>query len=438
MSDSGARAASRGAKRPGVFWIRLIYVLVFAANGTASAYLTLYCRRVGLDNTQIGVLLGVQPVVMLFSGPAWSVLADRLGLRSRLLTVVLALGMLPGLGMMCTSNFAGLLALVIVQALVMGPVTPLLDSIALDSLGNERHRYGTVRAFGSLGYAPIVWATGVFIQTQDIRWIFVLNAVFLTASCIASLRLAQERAKPLPGAIGKGLGTLVRVPGWLMVMSAYFVVMTLQNVTFGFANLYLDQLGASESLMGAAQALSSLGQVLLMAYVLPRALRRWGSAWLLVISLAVYTLRLAIWALCPQATVVALSQLLNAISFGAAAVAAVDFAARHAPAGMEVTSQALATGLVAGSGRAVGSYAGGALYDGIGPRPTFGAFACLGLVAAVGYALLWKGRGPAAQGRTAAVNRPAPQVRDAHVAGQGQAAERAACPESSHDAAAAS
>ena len=388
MPSEHAAARPQDRARTELFWVKLLYLLIFASYGTASAYLTLYFRRIGLNNAEIGILLGLQPVAMLISGPAWSILADRLGMRARLLTIVLALSIVPGLAIMWVTSFAALLALTVLTAAMMGPVTPLLDSIALDNLGEERHRYGTIRAYGSLGYMAVVWAVGALIQVQDIRWIFVLNALLIAASCTASLRLTQQ-PRTLPASVGRGLGTLIRVPGLLAVMSAYFVAMVLQGVTYGFANLYMDQLGAGESLMGLSQAISSGGQVIVMIYILPGALRRWGSQWLLIASLVCYALKVGIWVVVPHPVAVGLSQLLTGVSFGAAAVATVDFAARHAPAGQEVTAQSLVSGLMAGSGRAVGSAVGGALYDGVGPRNAFGLFTALGLVAAVGYGILW-------------------------------------------------
>ncbi len=369
-------------------WIKLLYFLVFASYGTVSAYLTLFFRRVGLTNGQIGILLAVQPMVMLVSGPAWGLLADRFGLRSRLLTIVLVLSVMPSLAMMWATSFAQLLVLTVVAALMAGPITPLMDSVALENLGEHRHQYGIVRAYGSLGYAPVVWGTGLLIEMQDIRWIFVLNAILIVGACLVTTRIKQA-PRALPSGVARGLGTLVRVPGWLEMMSVYLVAMVLQGVTYGFVNLYMDQLGASEGLMGVSQAVSSLGQIAVLAYIMPRALRRWGTGRLMIASLVFYVLKLGIWVVAPSPVAVGASQLLTGLSFGAATVAIVDYAARKAPAGLEVTSQSLASGLIAGSGRAIGSSAGGELYDGIGPGSTFALFALVGLAAAVVYAIRW-------------------------------------------------
>jgi len=81
-------------------WVKILYVLVYSSYGATAVYFSLYYRRVGLGSAEIGALLSLQPLVMLLAGPLWSALADGLGLRSRLLTLVAGASVLPMLGMM--------------------------------------------------------------------------------------------------------------------------------------------------------------------------------------------------------------------------------------------------------------------------------------------------------------------------------------------------
>ena len=86
--------------------------------------------------------------------------------------------------MVWLQSFATLLVLNILCSLFMAPMQPLLDSIALSTLGENRHRYAKIRAFGSLGYAPVAWLTGYLIQGRDIRWIFPGYALLMGAACL--------------------------------------------------------------------------------------------------------------------------------------------------------------------------------------------------------------------------------------------------------------
>ena len=190
--------------------------------------------------------------------------------------------------------------------------------------------------------------------------------------------------------VGEGLSELFRSRAWVLFVAAAFISMMAQAVSFSYLGLYLDTLGTPESTIGFATALGSAGQTLLLLGFLPWLLRRWGSQRLLALSLFAYGLRFAVWACLPYPWVVTLSQVLQGLTFGASLVASVDFADRHAPKGMQATSQALITSLVSGLGRSSGGMLAGTLYDGWGPQPTFGVFAGLSAVAGVIYASLWK------------------------------------------------
>jgi len=378
--------ADQGSRRQ-LALVRWLYVAVYGSYGTTAVYRSLFYRRVGLGSAEIGLLLAVQPLVQLVAGPIWSAVGDRLGLRSRMLTIVTALSCLPMLAMIWWHSFPALIALSAAYAVFLGPIQPLTDSIALRVLGRERHRYASIRAFGSLGYAPVMWAFGYIIQRFDIRTIFVGYTVLMGAASLLSLKV-EAQGPALRGSIAGGLRTLAQNRGWRRFMVALFVAMGAQAVTFGYTGLYLDTLGASEPLIGLSGAVGSASQTLLMLSLLPHILRRWGSRNLLLLSLCLYGLRFALQAVAPLPWVVVASQLLLGLSFGAALVAAVDYADRHAPKGMAATSQALATSFVSGLGRAAGGAFAGGMYDAIGPRVTFGVMSLVSLVAASSYRVL--------------------------------------------------
>jgi PPP family 3-phenylpropionic acid transporter len=372
-----------------VLWIKLIYVAVYSSYGATSVYLSLFYRRIGLTDSQIGFLIALQPLVMLIAGPLWSIIGDRLGLRARLLALVTGFSIVPMLAMGLTTNFWLVTLYTALYALFNGPIQPLTDSMALTALGDQRHKYGVIRAFGSLGYAPVMWIVGLIIQGRDIRWIFVVNALFMGAACLLTLRTRVEQ-RALQGSIASGLGTLLRNHMWRVFMIAVFIAMALQTVSFSYFGLYMDTLNASEGLIGFSGALGSGSQVLLLIGILPWMLRSWGSQRLMLIGFAGFAVRFALWAFIPSPWVVTASQLLQGLTFGAALLASVDFAAQYAPEGMAATSQAIVTSLVAGLGRSFGGILCGGLYDGIGPQGTFGVFTVMAIAGLLSFGLLWR------------------------------------------------
>lgn len=391
MRGPSADVALQAPRRRALLWVQLLFLAIYGAYGTTALFRVLYYRRVGLTSAQIGILIALEPMVMLVSGPLWSLVADRTGLRGRLLTLVTGMSILPLLAMVWLQSWGALALLSALHALFLGPIQPLSDSSALAALGPERQQYSRVRALGSLGYAIVVWGTGLLLQGRDLRWAFPGFALLMGSACLISTRVRGEQPA-LAAGVGSALGTLVRDRAWATFMAALFLSMVMQTVTFGYSALYLDALGASEGVVGFSGALGSFGQTLLMLFVIPAMLRRWGSERLLLLALGVYAVRLGMWSLIPQVWAVVASMAVMGLTFGAALVAAVDFADRHAPPGLAATSQALATGLVSGLGRSAGGVLAGSLYDGVGPQATFGVFAALSLAALAAFGWLWRGR----------------------------------------------
>ncbi|MHB0858077.1 MAG: MFS transporter [Anaerolineae bacterium] len=388
MRRNAAMLADRERDASRLWIARLLCLSYYAALATVAVYKVLYFRRVGLAETEIGVLIGLPPLVGLVAGPAWSLIADRFGIRERLFTLLVGLSILPTLAMVWSQSFVALIVWSAVGALFSGPVLPLLDTIILDALGRERHRYASVRGVGSLGYAGALWLTGLFVQGRDIRWAFGFSAALLLLALVLSLRLRVE-TRILPRSLAGGVRSLVRNRMWQVFMAAAFVSAILDSVAFNYMSLYLDTLGSSEGLIGIAGALGSVTQTLLMWLVLPHLLHNWGSQRLLVLALGVFAVRLLTWALFPSVWAIIATQVLMGLSFGATAVAVVDLADRSAPEGMAATSQS-AAGVVSSLGASFGGSAGGAMYQGIGPSATFVTFGALAVLSSGVFGLLWR------------------------------------------------
>ena len=249
MAAAQTTAPLIAAPQAAVTRLKWLYLTNYAAYGCTSIYRNLYFRRVGLDNSELGLLIAVQPLLMLVAGPLWSMLADRLNLRSRLLTVVMALSVIPIIATPFCTRFWPLLGWSVLYALLQAPMQPLMDSSAVVALGANRHQYSVIRAYGSLGYAPMVCLTGVAVQWIDLRWAFAGYVVLMLIAALVSLGVRSDERALQSNALD-GLDAVRKDRAWRVMMGAFFVNTVLQAVAFGYSSLYLDTLGASEGLIG--------------------------------------------------------------------------------------------------------------------------------------------------------------------------------------------
>lgn len=154
----GAKGEGPGApsaKRLATFWL-----LYLAGLGLVFPYQTLYFREnVGLSGAQLGLLLGIRPLMGMLFQPLWGLVADRTGTRAGVLATLAVGAAAAYLLVPRATSFPALLALFAVAAAFGTSVIPMATSVSMASLGaRPAERFGRVRVFGTLGFLVMVVA----------------------------------------------------------------------------------------------------------------------------------------------------------------------------------------------------------------------------------------------------------------------------------------
>lgn len=345
------------------------YFLYFAAMATLMPFLVLYYQRLGFSGAQIGLLTGIAPLIVLVSAPVWTGIADTTGHHQRLINLAIGgaaalmfvipyLGM-PGLVVFCLALYYCGIA----------PITPLADSATMAMLAGEKAKYGRVRVGGTIGFGLAAPIAGVLVQR------FGLNLAFqgYTVLMLLTLIVAQRFTFGAPAAKASLRGatrTLLANRRWKLFLALAFVG------GMGFASIntylypYLQELGASETLMGLAVTLSTLSELPVFFFA-DRLLRRFKAFELFVLALITTGVRLLLCAAFASPVGVLALQLLNGVTFPAAWAAGVSYADANAPSGMNATAQGLFGAMIFGFGAAAGGFCGGLLLGSLGGRAMY-------------------------------------------------------------------
>jgi PPP family 3-phenylpropionic acid transporter len=114
-------------------------------------------ENAGLSGVQLGIVLATLPAVGIAAQPFWGLIADRTGLRARVL-VVLCLGAAAcytALG--AVEGFAAIFALTALLAAFSMPLIPTCVSVTLALVGDAGpHGFGRVRVWGTVGFLLLV------------------------------------------------------------------------------------------------------------------------------------------------------------------------------------------------------------------------------------------------------------------------------------------
>lgn len=389
MSSSQIAAAKRLASA--------FYLIYFAAMGACWPYFTLYYQSVGMTTAQIGTLAALPTVMTLFSGPAWSLLADRLNLRRHLLPLILAGTILPALLLTQARSFEALAGLILAWMFMIAPVGALADSSILDILGDARESYGPVRMWGAVGFGLSSWISGVLAERMGLEVGFVLFAVLMGGAVLVARRLPIPTLLPVEPFF-VSLRKLITNQSWLVFLGAIFLAGTAYAMSDAFLSIHLTARGAGESLIGLMSAVAALSELPVFLFS-PWLIRRFSARGLLLISFVVYGVRAFGYSILPSPDWVLAVNLLHGLSFSAMWTAGVIYVSRIAPPSLGASAQAAFGAVFMGLGRAAGALLGAQVYEALGGESLFRLSAAGSILGAILFALtIWRSRQAAPAG----------------------------------------
>ena len=286
------------------------------------------------------------------------------------------------------NDFASVLAGSMLLFAGLAGISPMLDARTLETLGSgKRHRYGQVRAFGSLGFVVVSLLVGLLLDSRGARTLFWVYLPLLIGTVIVTATIKRVGTSR-PVSLFRGTSELLAVPGVVVFFAGFTVVWTALSATNTFYSIQIVALGGGAALVGFAWAFGALIEVPLM-YAFPRLGSRFGTERLLVVGAVVLAIRSLLAALAGDALGLILIAPLEGLGFACVFVGGVTVLGARVPPSLGGTAQGVFSAC-AGLATIAGSAAGGAIAGAVGISGNFAAWALIGLVGAgiLGYAAL--------------------------------------------------
>jgi len=369
-----------------MFFPSAYYFLFYGAYSVLLPFLAIFYKAQGLTGGQIGLLASISPIIAFFGAPLWTSAADA-SHRHKLAAMLSMLGVagtcliIPGI-----ASFGGLLLMISLYAFFGAPTVALVDSAVLAQLGDHKDRYGRIRLWGTVGYGVIAPFAGTLIGRLGLQWAFWGYAILMLGGLllITQIPFRQSRSNsPFWG----GIRILFANRPWMLFLVMVFIAgignATINNYLF----VYMQSLGASNTLMGFALTVSTLSEIPAMFFS-DRLLRRFGARGMLIIAMTTIGLRLICYSLTIQPWVVLVIQLCHGLTFAAIYTAGVHYADQVASPGMKATTQGMFNGTLMGFGAAAGGFLGGVLLDSFSPGGMYGFIGTLVLVELIAFLLV--------------------------------------------------
>lgn len=383
-------SSAETSSRHDLTFIRAYYFVLIGGWGFLYPFLSVFYRRQGLSGTEIGIIGTTQAVAALVAAPLWGRWSDASGRVRRLLQISFLLTAILTLILGRQNLFWPIVTTALLITLAGAGQVPLSDTLALDIANRIPNvGYGSIRVYGSLGWALVTTFSGRLIELSGMFVGFVGNATGMLASAVILFFL--PRVSP-----GHQSQTDTIRPNWRQTarllrqnrsLLGLAVAVSLASVAgvavFQFEPIYLDELGASATLIGLASTIPAVVELGGMLWA-DRLSRRIGAMPLLQIALMLYMVRVIAILVSPTILTILAMRVVLGLGYSLYSVGIVNAIKVNSPPGQLAMMMALFTITLSNLAQIVGSPVAGAIFDAVGAYWLY-AFAL------IAYAISWLG-----------------------------------------------
>lgn len=356
------------------------YFFYFASLGALLPYWGLYLKSLGYDITAIGNVMAIIMATKIISPNIWGWIADHTGRRMAIVRIGSLCAALAFAGVFFQDSFVWLAIVMMLFSFFWNAALPQFEATTFNFLGDNAHRYSSIRLWGSIGFIVTVWGLGSVMQGQGIQLLpWILFGLF-AAIWINSLLVPEEAAGHLP-LDHTPLRKILSQPHVLGLLLVCFLLQAGHGPYYTFYSIYMKSHGYSLSQIGGLWALGVIAEVIVFLWM-HRLVPKFGLRNLLLASLLLAGVRWLLIGLFPEhLSVMLLAQCLHAATFGIFHAAAIQLIHTYFRGKHQGKGQALYSSLSFGAGGALGSFYSGYVYDYFGALQMFVIAAAISLLA---------------------------------------------------------
>ena len=358
------------------------YFFYFASLGALIPYWGLYLKSQGFNAVEIGELVAIIMATKIIAPNIWGWIADHTGRRMRIIRIACLLAALSFCGVFIANGYWWLALVMGVFSFFWNAALPQFEATTLNHLGDETHRYSSIRLWGSIGFIVAVAGLGFLFDSTGTGLLPSLLVLLFAAIWFSSLTV-PERVARHQAVDHEPMLAVLRRPAVVSLLLVCFLIQASHGPYYTFYSLYLAEHGYSESVIGQLWALgvvAEIGVFLRMHHWLPR----FGARRLLLAATLLTALRWLLLALfVDQPGILIIVQSLHAASFGVYHAVAIHLVHRQFVGRHQGRGQALYSSLSFGAGGAIGSLLAGYVWVGFGAQWMYAGAALTALIAGI-------------------------------------------------------
>lgn len=332
-----------------------------ATNTIILSFLPLYLRYKGLSGTEIGWVLAIGPFASLFSQPFWGYMSDKYKTVKTMIIICMIGFLLTGIVFFQLNTVGMILAVGAVFYFFNFPVGALGDSLGqrrADELGIS---FGSIRMWGSIGFAVSSLVIGEVLNQVGIKYIMWPYLTFGLLALFVAFRLQDVKTTEDPIQI-EDVKKLLQSKAFLFFLLFVLFIAASHRANDSFIGLYISELGGSERLVGIAWFIGVISEALVFALAF-FWFRKYPTLIFIIIGGFIYSFRWLVYAAISDPMIILAFQVLHGLTFGVFYLAAMAYVSKIIPKNLQSTGHLLFYMVMFGVAGIIGSLAGGWLLE---------------------------------------------------------------------------
>jgi MFS transporter, PPP family, 3-phenylpropionic acid transporter len=350
------------------------YSLFWTADAAFEPFINVHFSRLGLSGIEIGWLSMFFPLFILINPPWVNRLADKYGIRVRLLTVCLFIVAISIIFYAFPRTFIQFLPVVILVAIIRSATGPLADSLIARMAGKYQVDYGRMRLWGSLTFAFTSLVLGYVWSLVGFSYIFIVAGILFFPTAIAAALLEETPTDTAPQvALAPSLNAFklfIQDKSLVLVSIAAFLGTGAMVMASNFIGIYMQTVGGNETYIGALWGFSALFEVPVMLFS-SKIARRLGDTTTLILAYLLFAVGFLGYSFSHSPILLVIFASVRGLGFGLMFVNTVTIIDRRAPSCFSSTYQGIEAALAWGLAPLLASLLSGWIFDKMGAAPLF-------------------------------------------------------------------
>ena len=357
------------------------YFFYFSCLGAFLPYWPLYLNDKNFSAYEIGMITGVMIGTKIIAPNLWGWIADKTGLRHRVIQLGTFCSFVIFMFASTIENFASMLTLIFFFSFFWNASLPQFEAVTMNALGSSYNKYSQIRLWGSLGFIISVLSLSVLTNKFGISVVPLCICFYLFLTWLVTLFIKS------PNAVSKthnnSLMSIVMKPAVVGILISCFLMQLSHGPFYAFFAIYLSENSYNTNLIGIIWSLGVIAEILIFMKI-SSWIPKYGLQNLFIIS---FIFAVARWLLisffADNIILVVIATLFHAITYGMYHAVSISLIHEYFTGELQGRGQALYSSVSFGLGGSIGSFYSGYLWESAGGSTVFlyaSLFAFLGFI----------------------------------------------------------